>query len=134
MFNKLIKEVNENNRRPDPINFNIDGRILNKNYYKQQLKNINDLSDKELFELIVKSYDVLLRDIFTNDNTEFLLLFINSRFLSVLIQAINSNKVEITPYIRMYCNKLAYDYLTLGNEEDVYLKQLFLSLSRTVNR
>ena len=77
MFNKLIKDVNENNKRPDPVNFNIDGRILNKNYYKDRLKNINDLSDKELFELIVKSYDVLLKDIFTNDNTEFLLLFIN---------------------------------------------------------
>ena len=133
MFSKLVKDVN-NNKIQDPINFTLDGKILNRNYYMDKLKNINDLTDKELFDLIIKSYDDLLKDIFTNDNTQFLLLFINSRFLSVLIQALNSNKIEITPYIRMYCNKLAYDYLTLGNDDDAYLKQLFLSLSKTVNR
>lgn len=104
--------------------------LFNPSFLKDKLKDISKFSDGELFNIIRDNYEEILKDVF--ENKKYIDLFKDSRFLSVFIQALNS--VDNLGYInRVYCNKIAYDYLTLS-KQDKYIAQLLLSLSKTVNR
>lgn len=131
MLDKFYDEIK--NRKPEEkitINFD-DNPLLNPNLVKDKLKDISKLSDKELFELIRNSYNSLLSDLFFGKEN-YLDLFTNSRFLTIFTQVISSlNNISYSN--KIYCNKLAYDYLTL-RDSDQYVKQLLYSLSKIVNR
>lgn len=105
--------------------------LFNPSLFKDKLKNIDSLSDRELFDLIKDSYKSLLSDLFFGNNS-YLELFTNSKFLIAFTQVI-SNVKDLSYDNKIHCNKLAYDYFTSHNP-DPYIKQLLYSLSKVINR
>lgn len=107
--------------------------LFNPNGFREKLLNLDTLSDKELYELVKDNYKSILSDVFIKDNREYFNVFSNTRFITAMIQSL-AVMDDLTYDERIYCNKLCYDYMTYNNSKDSYTKQLFLSLSRTVNK
>ena len=114
-----------------PVTLNIaNNPVFNKDILKTT--DISTISDDRLYEIIKESYSNILQDLFNNVGDIYKKHFQNDRFLNTFIRVMQSCK-SFTPEQRTYCNHLAYDYLTLPGATK-YMKELFLTLSKTVNR
>lgn len=138
IFKDIIKEIKQDNPyvKPKYVNVNIlQNPVFNLQVLKDMLMNINNLTDQQLYDLIMGSYDNILSDIFVNSSPDiqkhYLSIFIQPRFLTILNQVMY--KVQLSYDNRIYCNKIIYDYITMGNG-DQYTKDLLLALAKTVNR
>ena len=133
-FDNILDEIKNTESKKEKM-IKIDysrNPALNLNYAKSMIINhIDDLSDNELYEFLKKSYSILLKDIFEKDDATYLDILISDRFLTQFIRVINS--INLTRSEMIYCNKFAYDYL-VREEGDKYIKDLLLSMSKSVNR
>ena len=137
-FDKLMDEVKQKQKSNKSSEKNIKINLsknpaLNINYAKDMIINhTKDLSDKELYDFLSRSYSILLKDIFEKDDTSFLDVILDDRLLSQFIQVINDS--NLTDLEVIYCNKIAYDYLVMNSKKSDFIKKLMLSMSRAVNR
>lgn len=140
MFDQVVNQINEGIEKrkqkqetEKPVTFSIsDIPSFNDAFFRERISNIDSLSERELFDILRTSYSMILEDIFVKEDSTYLPLFTNTKFLTVFIQVINS--VQINYMEQIYCNKLAYDYLTNNENIDEYTKSLFFTLSRNVNK
>lgn len=131
MLDKFYEDVMKKPKK-EKIYLNLSNNVLiNPGVLPTKLSNIDNLTDRDLYELINNSYNILLNDTVVNDNKYYLSLFTNSRFLSIFIQVTSSVIMNHTN--RVFCNRIAYDYLT-STDPDPYIVQLFYTLSKMVNR
>lgn len=102
----------------------------------EKIENLDKLDDKELYNIIVEYYKDILNEAFNNKEKNYLSLFTKSKFLNVFIQAMHTVCDDLTYTEKVYCNKIAYDYMTLKdtNKQDKYISTLLLSLSKVINR
>lgn len=134
ILNDFCKDVKKHNPyvKPNYVSVNImDNPVFNIQVLKDMLMNIDNLTDQELYNLIAVSYDNILSNIFINGDTNYLDIFTNQRFLTILNQVLY--KVQLSYDNRIYCNKIAYDYLTIGPNNE-YTRELLIVLAKTVNR
>lgn len=139
MFDELFEKVRKQPKE-EYVNIDLNTPEFSISTLRQRLANINSVSEKELYEVMKNNYRVILSDIFIDKKPDNLNLLVNPKFLSVLIQVLNT--VEISYEDRLCCNKIVYDYLTVGvdnlvgiNKKDKeYIDQLMNTLSLTVNR
>ncbi len=128
----MFEEFNEEHRIKKYQSLNIlDNPILNSSLLREKLEHIDTLSDRELFLLVRDSFDSVLKQIFSNKDQDYLKIITNTKFLIALHQVVSNLDLNHTQ--RIQCNKLAYDYFTSENN-DPYVKQLFFTLSKSVNR
>lgn len=102
-----------------------------------KLKNINVMTDKEVYELVNDYYEDILTDIFIKkekqEKSEFTDLFTVPKFIIALTQVIYTLTPSHTTRRRL--NKMSYDYLVLKERNrDTYVSGLLMALSKTVNR
>lgn len=136
MFESYIEAITQdtNKQKELPLHAIVENNSLfNPDGFRKKLLNLDKLSDKELYELVKENYKAILSDIFIKDNRDYINVFDNTRFLTAMIQSL-SVVDDLTYAERIYCNKLCYDYMTYSTNKDSYTKQLFLSLSKTVNK
>ncbi len=131
-FCEEIKQHNKEHKKFETIDL-FNNPMINSNLLKEKIEHIDKLSDRDLYNLVKESFDSVLKQIFTNNSNsqEYLNIITNTRFLTALNQVVLS--LDLTHTQKIYCNKLAYDYFTIENT-DPYVKQLFFSLSKSVNR
>ena len=104
-----------------------------------KLESVDDLSDKELQDIIYRQYNTILDyDLFLQDKGRIVMqtLFQNERFLKNLI--IGVSNVSLTEHQVICCNKLAYDYIVYNktipiSEKFTKVSKLLLDLSAKVN-
>lgn len=133
-INDLTKNSTVNQSKPLTAGEVLNNPLFNPDGFRIKLSNMDNLTDRDLYNLIKENYETILSDIFMKENPSYIELFTNSRFLSIMIQVMSSI-IDVPYNIRVYCNKLAYDYLTYNEKsDDKYITQLFLSLSKTVNK
>lgn len=132
MFEQYMKDISKEPKRELVEIKLFENPAYNPLALKDKLKNIDKLDDRELYTLLKDGYDTLLSTIFTDNDAEYLDLFTNSRFITIMIQVMSSIN-NISHINRTYINKIVYDYITLS-ENDQYIKQLLHSLSKTVNK
>lgn len=132
MFEQYMKDISKEPKRELVEIKLFDNPAYNPLALKDKLKNIDSIDDRELYTLLKDGYDTLLSAIFTDNDIEYLDLFTNPRFISVMIQVMSTVN-NISHINRTYINKIVYDYITLS-ESDQYIKQLLHSLSKTVNK
>jgi len=131
MFESFIKDIKNTPNESKEMTIDIGNNpFINKDYFRYHLDNIDSISDSELFNTIRTGYTNILEETMNNDTTH-LKALTNPRFLSVFIQVVGSTQLDLLH--RICCNKLAYDYFTTS-DTDQYIKQLFYSLSKMVNR
>lgn len=112
----------------DSFTLNIDG-------FLRKVKELDTMSDNELYELVKATYAMVLEStVARKDTTLAITLFNNARYISALNRVLNSNTVKLTYSQRVYCNKLAYDYLRMRGDKDQVIIQLLQTLSNTVNQ
>ena len=127
-FNNRVK--NKETPKTESMSF-FNNPILNSTLLREKLYHIDALSERELFNLVKDSFDLVLKQIFSNKDQDYLKIITNTKFLIALNQVVLN--LDLTYTQRIYCNKLAYDYFTSENN-DPYTKQLFFALSKSVNR
>lgn len=110
----------------------INNPAINSQVLRNKMNSINEINDEELYQIVKETYGSILKDIFHRNDQQYLAVFTTPKFLTVLNQIL-STLPSIDVDTRMYCNKLAYDYITYTREE-TYTKTLIFNLSRIVNR
>lgn len=98
---------------------------------------IDNMDDREVYNLVLQYYEDILTDIFTKKDTnqasKFIPLFTTPKFIIALTQvmyAVTPNDVN-----RRRLNKMSYDYLILkDHDKDSYVVGLLMALSKTINR
>ncbi len=109
--------------------------FLNIEFVKDNLHKIDDISDKDLYVLISKTYQYILEEVFISKNIELIkVLYSNPRFIMTLTSVLGNPEINMTPTQKIWCNKLTYDYFTSNSEKDDHIKNLLIKLSNTVNR
>ena len=134
LFNNFVRDV-MNKKEPEPVTIDFfNNPVFNTELLKSKLGSLDTVPDRELYDIVRISFDAILRDIFNKEDPTYLKVFTTPKFLTVLTQVVST--MQVTNQQRIYCNKLAYDYLTMPKEAgpDPYIVQLFLSLSRKINR
>lgn len=132
MFENIIKglpiEVN-------PKNLYLSMEDTNLESIKNRLFKLDNLSDQDLYNLIYKTYNYLLDEMFIAKNGELIkFLYTNSRFLMAFNSVLGRPDIKLSYLQTIYCNKLAYDYFTARGDKDSYIKDLLVNLVKTVNR
>lgn len=116
---------------PTPVDVNLSQDVyLNKDLLKQKLLNLDSIPDYELSNLIRTCIDQICSDIMSQDDF-YINLIQNHKFLDAFVKVMSS--IPIDNQKRLCCNKLTYDYLTLADKGDEYVKHRFLNLSRVIN-
>ena len=154
MFKNFYKQLEENKpfKPKEYVDLN-NSALFNPNLLYDRLSNIDALSDKELFELLKPNYETILSeacsdirpynavvqtdpysDITIRTKMLYLSLFLNTRFLTILSQTVNSQYETMSYSSKILCNKIVYDYLTSTDRKDEYTKTLMYSLARIVNK
>lgn len=105
--------------------------------YAKMKNDFESMNDKESYTLIKENYQLILSDIFDKkerkEASKFIRYFTDSKFISTLTQVMYTETIDIVTKRRI--NKMAYDYLILGEDKrDQYIKDLLMALSKTVNR
>lgn len=104
--------------------------FLNRDLLKQKLLDLDSLKDYELTNLIRTCIDQICSDVMSQDDF-YINLIQNHKFLDAFIKVMVS--IPIDNHKRLCCNKLTYDYLTLADKGDEYVKHRFLNLSKVIN-
>lgn len=135
MFENLIASTEKNKEEEKLISISdlTSNSLFNSVLFKEKLKKYNLLNDKELYELLHDNYITIFCDIFVNNDSSFLDLFTEERFLTMMIRVINCTN-NIPTDTKLFCNKLAYDYITNSTDDNEKINSLFFSLSKSVNR
>lgn len=137
MFEKFVEDIS---KMPQPVSLVTEVDLtnapgVNPELLKQKILNNEQMSDEELFNLLKESHETIMRCIFDMEDPTYLRYCTTKRFISILCQVMTTVPV-INTMERMYCNKLAYDYMTYDKHHDdaAYIAELMMGLSRTVNR
>lgn len=135
MFERLINDINKKAKeKQDTVILDLpNNTIFNNNLLFLNIENgnIDRMEDSKLYDMIRMSYHELLERIFNTKDIVYIKAFTNPKLLQVLIQVMSDVVVSYSD--KIYCNKLAYDYITLDNHDN-YIKSLLLSLARVVNK
>lgn len=93
---------------------------------------INNYTDDQLFNLLSNNLRGFLLNIFERKDQRYIKMIISDRFLKILIQVVQSTKID---YMNMiYINKLCYDYLALDdNSKNVVISDLIYQLAKINN-
>ncbi|MGL5752089.1 MAG: hypothetical protein ACRCXT_16270 [Paraclostridium sp.] len=133
VMKNTYENIINNNKYIKPNTVTIDlhnNPSINTRVLLDRLFAIDNIKDDDVFELISMNYSTIL-------NTKFIEtygcanIFTNSKFLNILTHVLY--KVNITLDIKICCNKIAYDYITLKNDNQL-IKDMLINLSKTVNR
>jgi hypothetical protein len=96
------------------------------------LENIEDNSEKEIYNIIRPNYSNILKDLFVCESSKFKFLLTSTKFLSVLIQVMNEVKLNHDEIV--YCNNFIYDYIVFQNNQDEYIRKLLFMLGQIINK
>lgn len=127
-FNELNLPLEVN---PKTVTLSMD--TMNLGSIKSKLFNIDNLSDRDLYDTIYDSYKYILDEMCLAKDVKLIqFLYSNARFIMTLTSVLS--RIELDYFQTTYCNKLAYDYFTARGDKDKYIKALLLNLVKTVNR
>lgn len=133
VLDKFIQDIRNMPVTP-PILVNMDlanDPNYNVDIFQKTLFHNAELSDDELYNFLKLNYKEVLKSIYEMTDLAYLKYFATVKFLNTLISVIN--QVQITEDIKIYCNKIVYDYITFdGMKPDI--ASIMIGLSKSVNR
>lgn len=135
MFDDFIKEVKEKDETIEYKELNLSKNILfNPNLAVNMLENIDDYSDKQIFDMIKESYETIFSERFVSQDPRRITLMINSRFISEAVKVF-SLYPDISYSTLVYINKIIFDFNDrYTGEEYESQRNLFISLARAINK
>ena len=131
----LYKEAQKYYTEPQYVEFTVSTSET----FKEKIKNINNLQDIELIQLIRSNYSFIFNiedkeivDIINSPAIPNIQLFVNERFLNCLIDVVTYNPLSVIEKIT--CNTIIYEYIVLLGGDNQRIRSLLIKLSKVVNR
>lgn len=125
-------------KQPDPQRDKLDDPLVGSLFHTieytisdiiNKINNVNDLSDSEIKNIIIRQHDIILNyDLFLinkETRSQVLKLFTNKKFLKNLMEVIR--QLSLTRHEIVCLNKLAYDYYLLPNKDQEISDYLYKS-------
>lgn len=132
MFEEIVKGLP---LETNPKNVYLSMDDTNLDSITNRLFKLDNLSDQELYNLVSKTYQYLLDEMFIGKNMELItFLYKNSRFIMTFANVLSRPDIKLSYLQTVYCNKLAYDFFTARGEKDNYIRALLVNLVKIVNR
>lgn len=133
MFEKFVEDIRNMPVVP-PILLDMDlsnDPNYNLDEFKKKILHNAEIPDDELYNFIKSQYKQILKVIYEMSDPAYIKFFTSHKFINNLSSVLG--QVKITDDIRMYCNKIIYDYITFdGMHQDT--ASLMINLSYVVNR
>lgn len=128
MFNELFEDVKRFGKKPQGKT-NLLKEILGKSEFRDHIiKDIDTIPENDLKMMVAKNYTIIFKDY-----TDYIKLFMNEKFLKVLIEVVS--KVNLTVQEKVTCNSIIYEYLILlETNNNPSIKFALISLSKVVNK
>lgn len=105
----------------------------NPSLIEKKLKEINQISEKELSDLLLNSYQYILDKDFIDSHEELIAsVFSNEKFVTIFSRIIAGN-IKLTPSQRINCNRLIYDYTVFSGRQQ-HIMELLYNLASYANR
>ena len=131
MYESFIKDLAAHKKVEVKLDLS-QNMILNPQLLWNKLSDIENIDDRELYNILSNYLDKILEEIFTNKNTRFISLFTTPKFISTLTQVLYN--ISVTDSQKKKLNKMAYDYLIKKNDKDEYVSSLLSAMAKVVNR
>lgn len=132
MFDKFVQDIKKMPVVP-PVLLDMDisnDPRYNLDQFKMKVLHNADIPDDELYTFLKTQYREILRSIFGMTDPAYIKFFTTHKFIMTLNTVMS--QINIDDEIRIYCNKLAYDYITYdGMQKDI--GELMIGLTKTVN-
>lgn len=127
-----LDEKLEDKRKNPPKTYDITSLAPSIESVKETIANIDSLSDEDLLQFINMKYSTILETIFVKDDKSLIPVFTNIRFLSFFVNVVSSKSLSIND--RIFCNKIAYDYLNSSQNSDGVIRDSLFNMSKHVNK
>ena len=108
--------------------------LINPSAFKAKMGKIDEMSDEELYSLVFNSYPTIFSESFITEDKKNLERITHPRFINACINVF-SNIKDIPYTVKLFCNKIIYDYnIAFRDEEHEYMRGLLFALGRVVNK
>lgn len=103
---------------------------------EEKLSNVSNLSNADLYEVLMLAYSTILNKDFIDKNKAFIAnLFTNERFVSMFAQVLSNVTIPFTQNQKINCNKLIYDYIVYnGSKKSNHVMEILYKIGKTINR
>ena len=134
MMENIIKAA-----RPEEPLMETEFNIASNPFFNNHLlkgEDIDTISEEDLYKILKESYTSILQGVFSKNKSDrqYINMFKSRKFMTALIKVLHNSQTPFTIEQKVYCNKLAYDYMTLPDANDHFLNELFFTMSKVVNR
>lgn len=113
----------------EQYSINMEEIVSGPNLLAERLKDIDNLTDNELYDILKSSYHIFLSNAI--NSPVFRALRQNPRFIIVLSQIVV--EVDLTLEQRVYCNAMLYKELSNLNPENTTLQRVYYILGMNAN-
>ena len=137
MFEDYVKELYSHPDQPATYErLNIGNTVMTPYVLEEKLSNISDMSNSELYNILILAYPTILDKAFIDKNKAIIAkLFMNERFVSVFSQVLTNVTIPFTKEQRINCNRLIYDYIVYnGSNKSGKVLEILYKVGKTINR
>ena len=129
MMENIIKAA-----RPESPMQETEFKLADNPFFNNHLlkgEDIDTISEDDLYKILKESYTSILQGVFSKNKSDrqYITMFKSRKFMTALIKVLHNSQTPFTIEQKIYCNKLAYDYMTLPDANE-----LFFTMSKVVNR
>lgn len=137
MFEDYVTELNSAPVvKPEFKPLTIGQTVMTPYVLEDKLSNISNLTNNELYEVLMLAYPTILNKTFIDKNKAMIAnLFMNERFVSIFSQVLSNVSIPFTDDQKTNCNRLIYDYIVYnGSKKSRHVMEILYKVGKIINR
>lgn len=137
MFEDYVTELNSAPVvKPEFKPLSIGQTVMTPYVLEDKLSNISNLTNNELYEVLMLAYPTILNKTFIDKNKAMIAnLFMNERFVSIFSQVLSNVSIPFTDDQKTNCNRLIYDYIVYnGSKKSKHVMEILYKVGKIINR
>ena len=137
MFEDYVTELNSAPVvKPEFKPLTIGQTVMTPYVLEDKLSNISNLTNNELYEVLMLAYPTILNKTFIDKNKAMIAnLFMNERFVSIFSQVLSNVSIPFTDDQKTNCNRLIYDYIVYnGSKKSKHVMEILYKVGKIINR
>lgn len=137
MFEDYVTELNSAPVvKPEFKPLTIGQTVMTPYVLEDKLSNISNLTNNELYEVLMLAYPTILNKTFIDKNKAMIAnLFMNERFVSIFSQVLSNVNIPFTDDQKTNCNRLIYDYIVYnGSKKSKHVMEILYKVGKIINR
>ena len=137
MFEEYINQLYSTPDKPTEYEtLNIGNTVRTPFILEEKLRNISNMPNDELYEILSLGYSTILNKDFIDKNKSMIgNLFMNERFVTIFSQVLMNVTIPFTSEQKTSCNRLIYDYIVYhGDNKNDEVMNVLYKVGKTINR